>query len=639
MMLTQLENVSLAYGPHTLLSRVGFHINAGEKVCLVGRNGTGKSSLFRIIAGESLPDEGTVWYRDGLKVSYLEQDATMVADITVYDMVASGLGTSGQVLSRYHQVAADHAMPHDEQIRQLADLQHQIESLDGWSLKHKIDTVIDKLSLPGDRAFSDCSGGIRRQVLLAKALVSDPDLLLLDEPTNHMDITAITWIESFLQGFRGGLLFITHDRTFLKNLATRIVELDRGKLTSFNGDYDFYLRRKDEMLNAETKANERFDKQLAEHEVWIRQGIKARRTRNEGRVTLLENMRRERAQRSERQGVVSLQLDSGETSGKRVADLRHVNFSYGDKPIINNLTTRIMRGDRVGIIGPNGSGKSTLLKLMLGELPPDSGQVILGTGLQIAYFDQQRNQLDLEKTVRDNISEGNDFISVQGQSRHIISYLKDFLFPPDRINTPVKVLSGGERNRLLLARLFTRPANLLVLDEPTNDLDVDTLELLEELLSEFTGTLLLVSHDRSFLDNIVTSTLVFEEDGRVGDYVGGYADWLRQRRPVQKSATRIQESATVATPAPAGNKTKISAAPAPAKRKLGYKEKRELEALPARIEALEKEQASIETAMSQGTFYQQDKDTITRTLSRLEVLRAELTQRYARWEELENDDG
>ena len=632
MMLAQLENIGLAFGPHTLLANAGLQINSGERICLVGRNGTGKSTLFKIIAGTVLPDEGKVWHMNGLKVSFLEQDVADGAEISVYEMVASGLGESGQLLSRYHNTLLDTSLDHDSQARQLADLQHDIETNDGWNLQHKIDTVIDKLSLPGDRLFSDCSGGLRRQVLLAKALVSDPDLLLLDEPTNHMDINAITWMESFLQGFNGGLIFITHDRTFLRHLATRIVELDRGQLTAFNGDYDFYLRRKDEMLNAEGKANERFDKQLAEHEVWIRQGIKARRTRNEGRVKVLENMRRERAQRTARHGVVSLQVDDGASSGKRVADLRQVNFSYDGKPIIRDLTTSIIRGDRVGIIGPNGSGKSTLLKLILGELAPDAGEVILGTGLQIAYFDQQRNQLAMDKTVRDNVSEGSDFITVQGKSRHVVSYLKDFLFPPDRLNTPVKVLSGGERNRLLLARLFTQPANLLVLDEPTNDLDVDTLELLEELLADFKGTLLLVSHDRAFLDNIVTSTLVFEGDGRVGDYVGGYEDWLRQRQKPQDQSTAKDSAAT------APKKTKSAEPAAAPRQKLSYKEKRELETLPGQIEALEQEQAAIEGAMAESSFYQQDKTAITKTLSRMETLQQELATLYARWEHLDGID-
>lgn len=637
MILTQLENVSLAFGPQTLLDRVNLQLSRGERVCLVGRNGTGKSTLFKIIAGQMQADDGTVWLRPGVKVAYLAQDTGEQADLSNYDIVASGLGDAGRLLSAYHHAAVDPDLDNAQRLQTLSRLQQQIEAQDGWSLKHRVDTVIDRLGLPGDRQFKHGSGGIRRQVLLARALVSDPDILLLDEPTNHMDISAITWLESFLQGFAGGILFITHDRAFLRQLATRIVELDRGALASFACNYDAYLRRKEEMLNAESKANERFDKLLAEHEVWIRQGIKARRTRNEGRVKVLENMRRERSQRVSRQGSVAMQLDSGDLSGKLVAELRHVECRFADQVVIRDFSSRILRGDRIGIIGPNGCGKSTLLKIILGEMRPGQGSVTTGSNLQIAFFDQQREQLDGEKTVRDNISPGSDYVEVRGQPRHVVSYLRDFLFPADRLNTPVKVLSGGERNRLLLARLFTRPANLLVLDEPTNDLDVDTLELLEELLGEFTGTLLLVSHDRAFLDNIVTSTLVFEGDGHIGEYVGGYADWLRQRpQGLQLLTGRKPGDATTTPAAPVAA---ASARPRPEtaeKRKLGYKEKRELEELPARIEALEQEQQRLEQEISQAAFYQQDKETITRTLARLDALRQELPGLYDRWADLDS---
>jgi ATP-binding cassette subfamily F protein uup len=465
--------------------------------------------------------------------------------------------------------------------------------------------------------------------MLARALVSEPDLLLLDEPTNHLDIAAIAWLEEYLLGFNGALMFITHDRTFLRHLATRIIELDRGQLTSFPGDFDHYLRKKDELLEIEARASAKFDKKLAEEEAWIRQGVKARRKRNQGRVRALEALRNARRRRLELSGTVSLEVDSGEQAGKVVADLRHVDFRFGDQWIIRDLSTRILRGDRVGIVGPNGCGKSTLLKLLLGELQPTGGWITHGTRLEIAYFDQHRRTLDPDKTVRDNLSEGRDYISVKGRSRHVIGYLKDFLFPPERIDSPVKALSGGERNRLLLARLFTQPANLLVLDEPTNDLDVDTVELLEELLAEYDGTLLLVSHDRAFLDNVVTSTLVFEGDGRVGDYVGGYEDWLRQRRT--PAAEKRAKPSTEARPEPPPRER-----PPAAKKKLGFKETRELEALPARIEALEREQRELEAQVSEAAFYQQDKETIATALARVTALRAGLEAAYARWAELES---
>jgi ATP-binding cassette subfamily F protein uup len=488
---------------------------------------------------------------------------------------------------------------------------------------------LSRLDLPADRRFAECSGGLRRQVMLARALVSAPDLLLLDEPTNHLDLAAITWLEEYLLAYNGALLFITHDRTFLRRLATRIVELDRGRLSSFPGDFDQYLRKKDELLEIEARANAKFDKKLAEEEAWIRQGIKARRTRNEGRVRALEALRRSRAQRIETAGQASLEADSGALSGKVVVDLRQVGFRYGERWIVRDLSTRILRGDRIGIIGPNGSGKSTLLKLILGELVPTAGRVVTGTRLQLAYFDQHRSQLDPEKSVRDNLAEGRDYVTVKGRARHVIGYLKDFLFPYERIDSKVKSLSGGERNRLLLAKIFTQAANLLVLDEPTNDLDVDTLELLEELLAEYDGTLLLVSHDRAFLDNVVTSTLVFEGDGRVGEYVGGYEDWLRQRRSAPLADKRERSDPRAPTP------TGSAAGTLAQKRKLSYKETRELESLPARIETLEREQRQLESSMSHGAFYQQDKAAIAATLARAEQLRAELEGAYARWEELE----
>jgi ATP-binding cassette subfamily F protein uup len=485
--------------------------------------------------------------------------------------------------------------------------------------------VLSRLELPADRPLAACSGGIRRRVMLAQALAGDPDLLLLDEPTNHMDIASITWLEEFLLAFAGALIFITHDRTLLRRLATRIIELDRGILTSYPGDFDTYLRRKDEMLAAEQRSNAKFDRKLDEYEAWIRRGIKARRTRNEGRVRQLEKMRREKRQRLEHPGTASLELDTGEASGRLVADLRHVTFHYGEHSIVRDFSTRILRGDRVGVIGPNGAGKSTLLRLLLGELKPDSGRVVLGERLQIAYFDQSRAQLEPEKSVRDNISDGGDYVTVKGRSRHVIGYLKNFLFPPQRIDSPVKSLSGGERNRLLLARLFTRSANLLVMDEPTNDLDVETLELLEDLLNDFDGTLLLVSHDRTFLDNVVTSTIAFEGEGRIHEYVGGFQDWLRQ-----SGGARWEQPA-----APAEKKTDKRDKPK-SRAKLSYHEQRELAALPEKIEHLEQQRQTLETKISDGNFYRQEKETITGTLSDLERLRDEIREAYARWEELEN---
>ena len=626
MPLLSLTNVSLAYGHHPLLQQVNFHIDKGERVCLVGRNGTGKSTLFRVISKQAVPDEGEVWLKDTLRVAYLEQDVPTNSDQTIYQVVASGLGEMGQLLSDYHN-AVHHVGEHEVSLETLGELQHRIDAQDGWNANQKVDSVLSRLDLEADKKLIDCSGGLRRRVLLARALVSEPDLLLLDEPTNHMDIAAITWMEEFLLNFKGALIFITHDRTFLSHLATRIVELDRGVLSSFPGSYAQYLTKKDEMLEAESRANAKFDKKLSEHEVWIRQGIKARRTRNEGKVRRLEEMRRQARERISLQGKVNFSLNSSEMSGKLVADLRHVHFQFGDNVIINDLSSRIMRGDRIGIIGPNGSGKSTLLRIILGQLEPQSGDVVLGTKLQVAYFDQHRGDLDPEKTVRDNISEGSDFVMVRGQSRHVISYLRDFLFPPERIESPVKVLSGGERNRLLLAKIFLQPANLMVLDEPTNDLDVDTLELLEELLSDYDGTLLLVSHDRAFLDNVVTSTIAFEGGGEVHEYVGGYEDWLRQSKSRQEAGRTEKQ-----TPVQAAKPT----AAEPKKKKLSYKDQRELDTLPGLIEKLEQQQAELEQQVSKPDFYQQDKDAVKAVLDRAEQVNRELQLAFERWEQLDN---
>ena len=631
MTLLRLDNVSLAYGHLPLLAHVDFQIEAGERVCLVGRNGTGKSTLLRVITGAALPDDGEIWRQETLRIGHLEQEVPPDTEQTVFETVAAGLGELGALLTEYHQVAHQAGAAERSSLARLAELQARIDALDGWNINLKVETVLTRLGLPADRSLADCSGGIRRQVMLARALVSEPDLLLLDEPTNHLDITAITWLERFLLAYRGTLIFITHDRTFLRHLATRIIDLDRGKLTSFPGDFDAYLGKKEVLLEIEARAAAKFDKKLAEEEAWIRRGIKARRTRNEGRVRALQAMRQKRSLRLDAHGKASFGIDAGGLSGKLVVDLRHVSFRYGDNLIIRDLSTAILRGDRVGIIGPNGSGKSTLLKLILGEIGPTGGQVVRGTRLEVAYFDQQRGRLDPEKTVRENMSDS-DHVTVKGRPRHVIGYLKDFLFPPERIDSPVKALSGGERNRLLLAQIFTRSANMMILDEPTNDLDVDTLELLEDLLADYKGTLLLVSHDRTFLDNVVTSTMVFEGEGRVGEYVGGYEDWERYRQLI--AAERTEPPKRAGTPPPV-------AAPVEEKRshrtrKLSYKEQRELEALPGKIESLEAEQSQLHTLMGDAEFYKQPGDKITATTERVAAVANELEECYARWQSLES---
>ena len=630
MPLLRLDNISLAFGHVPLLAGVEFQIGSGERVCLVGRNGAGKTTLFRVITGTAVPDAGEIWRGETLRVAHLEQEVPPDTDQTIFQVVAAGLGELGALLAEYHQVTQRPDASERASLQRLAQLQARIEARDGWNINQKVETVLTRLSLPADKLLSDCSGGTRRQVMLARALVCEPDLLLLDEPTNHLDINAITWLEKYLVNYNGAVIFITHDRTFVRRLATRIVELDRGTLTSFPGDFDVYLKKKDALLEIEERADANFDKKLAEEEAWIRRGIKARRTRNEGRVRVLQAMRQEKAQRLQAQGKARFGIDAGAMSGKLVVDVRRVNFRYGEHTVIRDLSTRILRGDRVGIIGPNGSGKSTLLKLILGELEPTSGEVILGTRLQPAYFDQHRRMLDTEKSVRENMSDS-DYVTVRGRSRHVIGYLKDFLFPPQRIDSPVKALSGGERNRLLLAKIFTQSANMMVLDEPTNDLDVDTLELLEELLAEYEGTLLLVSHDRTFLDNVVTSTLVFEGEGKFNEYAGGYDDWERYQRQIPEApAQRQKRTSAPLVPAPvAANR---DAQP----RKLTYKEQRELEALPGRIEALEAEQSELHTRMGDGDFYRQSSDEITATMERLKSLEQELEASYLRWQELDS---
>jgi ATP-binding cassette subfamily F protein uup len=637
MALVKFDSVSLAYGHVALLDHVDFQIEPGERICLVGRNGTGKSTLMQVLRGVVPPDDGEVWRQQGLRIAYLAQEVPSDYSQTVFDVIAEGLEGMGKLLADYHHVLLElETDSSPAQLDKLAKLQHALDAEDGWLLEQRVEKIITKLELPADKPLSELSGGLKRRVMLAQALVTEPDLLLLDEPTNHLDLAGIQWLEEFLLSWNGSLLFITHDRTFLQNLATRIISLDRGCLTSWPGDYQNYLIKRDEQLAIEADHNAKFDKRLAKEEVWIRQGIKARRTRNEGRVRSLEAMRRKRSQRREVQGKAKLNVESGESSGKLVVEVKNASVGYGGELIVRDFSTRILRGDRIGIVGPNGAGKSTLLKLLLGELTPEKGKVRLGTKLQVAYFDQQRAQLDLDQTVMDNLNFGSEMVTVNGRERHVMGYLQDFLFPPKRVLSPVSSLSGGERNRLLLARLFTKPANLLVLDEPTNDLDVETLELLEELLTDYKGTLLLVSHDRTFLDNVVTSTLVFEGEGKVNSYVGGYTDWLRQRKQTLSARSTVEGKIKNTSGKPNNRPDVMSMSAARGKtRKLGYKEQRELEELPGKIESLENEQTEIQSNVSDSEFYQQDKDKIANTLLRLEAVEKELEFCFERWEILE----
>jgi ATP-binding cassette subfamily F protein uup len=624
MSLIQLQRVDFSIGGPLLLEHVDLSIEANERVCIVGRNGEGKSTLMKLIAGELRADDGEVRVQSGVVVARMAQEVPQATAGSVFDVVADGLGDLGHLLARYHHLLAE------GDFDALGDVQSQIEAQHGWDLDRRVSEVLTKLELPAETDFAALSGGMKRRVLLAQALVRKPDVLLLDEPTNHLDIEAIGWLEGFLTQFAGSIVFVTHDRSFLRALATRIVEIDRGQLTSWPGDYDNYLRRREERLHAEAQANALFDKKLAQEEVWIRQGIKARRTRNEGRVRALKALRNERSERRELGGNAKMSLANAQASGKKVIELEHVHQSYGGRVLIDDLSTTIMRGDRVGIVGPNGAGKSTLLKILLGELKPQRGEVTLGTGLQIAYFDQHRTQLNDTLNALDNVAEGREYIELNGQRKHIIGYLQDFLFSPERARAPITRLSGGERNRLLLAKLFAQPSNLLVMDEPTNDLDVETLELLEELLTDYKGTLLLVSHDREFLDNVVSSTLVLEGEGQVGEYVGGYSDWLRQRA----SGRRAQDVSASA----AATKSDAPAAPAAAekpKRKLSYKDARELEQLPARIEALEADIARRGEAMNDPAFFQQDNAAVVKANQALAALQAELENAYARWSELD----
>lgn len=629
MPLVNLQSITFSYGAQPLLDGVSLCIDKGERVCLLGRNGAGKSTLLKLISGAIRPDSGTLQVGAGVKISHLAQDIPAAAAGSVFDTVAGGLGECAELVRAYHDLGRRLGAGTDAGLlTRLEAIQHRLEVIDGWAIEQRAARIISRFALAPDAVFSTLSGGLQRRVLLARALVSEPDLLLLDEPTNHLDLDAIEWLEGLLPEGQGTLLFVTHDRVFQRKLATRILELDRGRLTDWPGDYANYLRRRAERRHAEALANARFDRKLSEEERWIRQGIQARRTRNEGRVRMLEAMRKARRQRRDPTGKACLRLSDAERSGTLVAEAAGVSYAWDGKPVVRGLDTLILRGDKVGIIGPNGAGKSTLLKLLLGELAPDSGRIRLGTNLKVAYFDQLRVGLEENKSVQDNVAGGSDKVVVAGRDKHVISYLRDFLFIADRVRQPVHVLSGGERNRLLLAKLFTRPANLLVMDEPTNDLDTETLELLEELLIGFQGTLLLVSHDRALLDAVVTSTLVFEGGGNVQEYVGGYDDWLRQH-----PTARAADPAPKPKKHPEPPKRKPSAETIPGK--LSYKDQRELQALPVRIESLETEQTALHGYLADPAFYRQAGSTIAETKERLATLEDQLEQAYARWEALE----
>jgi ATP-binding cassette subfamily F protein uup len=614
--LLQLSEISLAYGHVPLLDHADLVIEPGERIGLIGRNGTGKSSLLRIIAGEARPDDGKIFATAAMKLASVPQEPAFAAGRTVFEAVAEGIGELQRLLVEYHAAA------HEGDMDRMQALQEALESANGWSVEHRIEATLTRLALPADAIVAELSGGLKKRVALARALVMEPQLLLLDEPTNHLDVAAIEWLEETLVAFAGAVLFVTHDRRFLDRVAQRIVELDRGRLQSFPGNFTSYEARKAEILANEAVVQRKFDKELAKEESWIRQGVEARRTRNEGRVRRLESLRIERAARRERVGKVDITLAQGERSGRLVAELEHVSKRYGDKQVIDDFSTRVLRGDKIGLIGANGTGKTTLLKLILGEIAPDAGHVRLGTKIAVAYFDQFRAALDEEASLADTIAPGSDFVEMEGGRKHVISYLGDFLFPPERARSPVKSLSGGERNRLLLARLFARPANVLVLDEPTNDLDIETLELLEALLQEYSGTLFLVSHDRAFLDNVVTQTIAHEGGGRWKEYAGGYSDWQRAR----------------AEPSPAtrDDPKELKGAGAPRRKaKLSYKDARELEGLPGRLQALESEQAELSARLADPALYQDRAADPKAMHARLEAIDAEQMRLLARWEELE----
>ncbi|ENX23649.1 hypothetical protein F892_00249 [Acinetobacter vivianii] len=627
-----LRDVHLAFGGPALLDGANFNLERGERVCLIGRNGEGKSTLLKLIEGSLLPDNGEVSIQNGLTVSMLAQDVPMDSG-KVADIVAEGAGEAANVLKEYHEASDACVLGDMEACDRMGMLQHKLDQLDGWALENKVNSILSKMGLDPNADLADLSGGRKRRVLLARALLTQPDVLLLDEPTNHLDVESIEWLEKFLLDQNNlTLLFISHDRSFVDSIATRIVELDRGILRSYEGNYSRYLDLKAQQMEAEEKQNALFDKKLAEEEAWIRQGIKARRTRNEGRVRALKDLREQSKARRSQQGKVSMATQEANRSGKLVFEIENLSVSYDSKVLIKDFSAIVLRGDRIGLVGDNGVGKTTLIKAILGEIE-HGGSVKTGTQLEIAYFDQLRNALDLEKTVMANVSEGSDFVDVNGNRRHIYSYLQDFLFSPERARTPVKALSGGERNRILLAKLLLKPSNLIVMDEPTNDLDMVTLELLEEMLSEYKGTLLLISHDRAFMDNVVTSTWVFDGKGNIDEYIGGYQDYLEQR-PDQKVVD--QKSDVKKAQAKAEAAAAAALAPAPKKVKLSYKDQRALEQLPAEIEALETEQATLSAKLADGSWFVSDANAATQASQRLAEIDELLLEKLERWDELEN---
>jgi len=631
MAVISLSQAQLAFGHHALLDHAEFSLETGERVGLIGRNGTGKSSLLKIISGRQKLDDGLLVMQQGVQIAYVEQEPQFEPEMSVFDAVASGLGELPALVKEYDALTGQFGQGDDDALMErMHDIQVKLDAADAWSINNKVEQTLERLNLGADALMKTLSGGMQKRVALARALVAGPDVLLLDEPTNHLDFTSIQWLEGLLRDFKGSVLFITHDRSFLDNVATRIVELDRGRLMSYPGNFTTYQTRKAEQLAIEEIENAKFDKFLAQEEVWIRKGVQARRTRDEGRVRRLERLREQRAVRRDQQGQVRLEVTSGERSGKIVAELENVGRHFGDKVIVRDFTTTILRGDKVGLIGANGAGKTTLLKLILGEDQPDSGTVKQGTKLQVAYFDQMRTQLNEEASLADTISPGSEWVEVNGQKKHVMSYLGDFLFAPERARSPVKTLSGGERNRLLLARLFAKPANVLVLDEPTNDLDIDTLELLEELLEEYQGTVFLVSHDRMFLDNVVTQVIVAEGGGVWRDYIGGYTDWER---------VRATAAAAVRKPEAKGDGKSAKAAPAaPAapKKKLSFKEQRELDELPQTIASLEAEQASLNVMLTDPDLYKKGPAEAKLLQERMTKIEDSLMKALERWEEIES---
>ncbi|QFY44369.1 ATP-binding cassette domain-containing protein [Candidatus Methylospira mobilis] len=630
MALIKLTDVSIAFGVRPVLDHAEFQLDPGERVGLIGRNGEGKSTLMKAVSGLVSIDSGDLWRQPGLRIAMLEQEPVLPDNATIYQATADALGEVGRLITEYHEVLGQ-IETDPAALDKLGQLQHELESLDGWSLQQRVESVLSRLNLPGELPVQGLSGGWRRRVALARALVIDPEVLLLDEPTNHLDMETILWLEEQLLQFSGSVLLVTHDRAFLQKVATRIIDLDRGKLTSWPGSYSDFLEKKAAALEEEARHNDLFDKKLAQEEVWIRQGIKARRTRNEGRVRALKKLRQERSERRSLQGKAKISMETAERSGKMVIEVEDVSLVFGEgSKVLDGFSTTIMRGDRIGLIGPNGAGKSTLIKVLLKQIEPQSGTVRHGTRLSIAYYDQLRAEMDPQQTLADAVGDGKDYVEINGQRRHIMSYLGDFLFSPARARSPVSTLSGGERNRAFLARLFSQPCNLLIMDEPTNDLDMETLELLEELLMDFDGTLILVSHDRAFLDNVVTSSLVFEGNGVVNEYVGGYSDWLEYKKLSEAAATPDKNK-----PALAASQQKTAIESPKTAKKLSYKDQKELEALPAQIELLEQRQEELNALLQSPAFYKLEQRDMNEKLAALGALESQLKQAYERWNELD----